>query len=420
MAEQKNNNQENLTPRPKLGRGVIAIIVVVFLLIGGVIVGYPYYKTYIAPWYEPVLTVRNDVFNRRYFMKILRLHMTGSEKDKFAVTMRVIEKIQEAALIEQEAVKRKINVSDEEVNREIRRRVLEAGKGEGNFKDLYANLLRGMRLSKKTYAHLVKQDLYKIKLLNSFKKEIPDQAEEVHLYAIVAGGEGKMEELRRRLRRGEDFQKLAREESINLVSSKKGGELGWFPKKVDDRMVDEQVRLKGILTKTKKEAEIIRKRILAGEDFAKLAKKFSRDDASRAKGGYLGWVSTRYEKGGKQYAAESFDLKPGALSEPIDTSEGFWITRVLEKVPEGKFIDDYAFSLDIGKVSPPLLVSGSYYLIKVVAREKRALTKKHKQILAEKALKKWLKDSATKGSNEGWIKWNWGSEALNWSLGHLQ
>jgi len=419
LTEQKNFSQESQTSPPKLGRGLIIIIVAVFLLIGGVIVGYPYYQTYIAPWYEPVLTVRDDVFNMRYYMKILRLHMTGAEKDKFAITMRVIEKIQESALIEQEAVKRKIKVSDEEVTREIRRRVLEAGKGEGEFEDLYENLLRGMRLSKKTYAHLVKQDLYKAKLLNNFERELPENVEHVHVFAIVVGTAEKAEKLRQRLRQGEDFKKIAKEESIDLSSSKKGGDLGWFPKEVDERMVDEQVHIWGILTKTKEEAETLRERILAGEDFAKLAKQFSRDDASRPNGGYLGWVSTRFEKGGKQYAAESYELEPGSLSEPIDTGEGFWITKLLEKVPEGKLIDDHLFSLPVGQVSLPLSTSGGYYLARVEAKEKRALIREHKKILADKALKDWLKDSATKGSNEGWIKWNWGSEPLNWALDHL-
>jgi len=419
LTEQMKNSQENQTSAPKLGRGTIAIIVAVFLVIGTVVVGYPYYQTYLAPWYEPVLTVRDSVYNMRYYMKILRLHMTGSEKDKFGVTMRVIEKIQESALIDQEAQKRKLTVSDEEITREVRRRVLEVGKGEGEFEDLYENLLRGLQLSKKFYSQIVKQDIYKAKLLNSFERELSDTAEHIHIYGIVTGTAGKAEELRQRLRKGEDFKKIAREESIDLSSSKKGGDFGWIPKGVDNRTVTEQVHLLGILIKTKEDAETVKARIEAGEDFTELAKQVSMDDVSRPKGGYLGWISTQYQKGGKQHAAESYELEPGSLSEPIDTGEGFWITKMLEKVPEGKLIDDHAFSLEVGRITPPLSVLGRYYLIKVEAKEKRPLTQGNKRILAEKALKNWLKDSAAKGSEEGWIKWNWGSEPLNWALNHL-
>ncbi|MBW2062160.1 MAG: peptidylprolyl isomerase [Deltaproteobacteria bacterium] len=397
----------------------MAIIVAVVVVIGAVIIGYPYYQAYLAPWNEPVLTVRDTVFDMRYYMKLLRLHMTGSEKDKFAITMRVIEKIQESALIEQEAVKLKIGVSNEEVAREIRRRVLESSKGEGEYEDLYENLLRGLRLSEKDYTQLVKQDLFKAKLLNSFEKGLPDKVEHVHVFAIVTGRAEKAEELRKRLGQGEDFNKLAREESIDLSSSKKGGDLGWIPKGVDERTATAQVLLQGILTKTKADAENVRARLAAGEDFSELARKVSMDDATRSQGGYLGWVSTDFQRGGKQYGAESYELEPGSLSEPIDTGEGFWVTKLLEKVPEGKVIDDYAFGLETGQVTPPLFTRGGYYLIEVAGRENRNLVKEHKKILAHKALKNWLRESATKGSEEGWIKWNWGSEPLNWALDHL-
>ena len=143
------------------------------------------------------------------------------------------------------------------------------------------------------------------------------------------------------------------------------------------------------------------------------------DDISRPKGGRLGWISIDFQKGGKQYAAESYDLEPGSISDPIDTGEGFWITKLLEKMPEGKFIDDFVFNLEPGQVSPPLLYLGNYYLFKLGEKQERALQDDHRQILAQKALKNWLKKSATKGSEEGWIKWNWGSELLNWALDHV-
>lgn len=75
-------------------------------------------------------------------------------------------------------------------------------------------------------------------------------------------------------------------------------------------------------------AQDIRKRLQAGEDFAKIAKAESDDAGAGANGGSLGVIT----KGRMVPAFEqaAFSLKPGELSEPVKTQFGYHIIKVDE------------------------------------------------------------------------------------------
>ncbi|MEP1094932.1 MAG: peptidylprolyl isomerase [Cyclobacteriaceae bacterium] len=73
----------------------------------------------------------------------------------------------------------------------------------------------------------------------------------------------------------------------------------------------------------------IRKRIMAGESFADLAKKFSQDPGSAARGGELSF----YSRGqlAPEYEATALSMKPGETSEPVETQFGFHLIELQEK-----------------------------------------------------------------------------------------
>ncbi len=73
-------------------------------------------------------------------------------------------------------------------------------------------------------------------------------------------------------------------------------------------------------------AQDIRKRLLAGEDFAKLAKEESDDTGSGLNGGSLG----EFHRGQMvpPFEQAAFALKPGEISEPVKTPFGYHIIKV--------------------------------------------------------------------------------------------
>lgn len=70
-----------------------------------------------------------------------------------------------------------------------------------------------------------------------------------------------------------------------------------------------------------------------GEDFAELAKKYSEDEGSKAKGGALGEFTK--EAMIQPFADAAFALQPGQVSEPVRTRFGLHLIKV-EKVNEGR------------------------------------------------------------------------------------
>lgn len=100
----------------------------------------------------------------------------------------------------------------------------------------------------------------------------------------------------------------------------------------------EQVRVRHILVhvsskasdedkkKAKEKIMVLRERVIKGEDFAKLASEYSDDPGTKKKGG-----DTDYFARGKMvkpFEAAAFSLKPGEISDIVETKFGYHIIKV--------------------------------------------------------------------------------------------
>lgn len=132
--------------------------------------------------------------------------------------------------------------------------------------------------------------------------------------------------------------------SVNEVSDPIRSSSGFHILKLIDKRdnktqhIVEQTRARHILIKTNqvtsdKQAEQklieIRNRILAGEDFATLAKATSDDTVSASQGGDLGWSSPGNMV--PEFEAVMKTLKPGEISQPFKTRFGWHIVQVLTR-----------------------------------------------------------------------------------------
>jgi parvulin-like peptidyl-prolyl isomerase len=104
--------------------------------------------------------------------------------------------------------------------------------------------------------------------------------------------------------------------------------------------IAEQANARHILVKTEDEAKAVIKRLEAGEDFAALAKELSLDTGSAENGGELGFVP----KGRIVAPVENalFSLPIGQISEPVETQFGWHVIEVLAREDRELTPGDYS------------------------------------------------------------------------------
>jgi peptidyl-prolyl cis-trans isomerase SurA len=117
------------------------------------------------------------------------------------------------------------------------------------------------------------------------------------------------------------------DEEIRSFFQLRSAELGSRPETVEfDQVVLGPRPSEEARAAAQEEANEIRARLLAGEDFAQLARRHSADPGSRDRGGELGWF--RRGRMVQEFDRVAFALRPGEISPVVETSFGFHIIRV--------------------------------------------------------------------------------------------
>ncbi len=110
---------------------------------------------------------------------------------------------------------------------------------------------------------------------------------------------------------------------------------GYYEEHSEEFAVKERLRARMILAGGEKSAKNIRKRVEGGEDFASLARTESKDGATAAEDGDLGWFTrdgyVRSIGVKEDFTAQIFALSPGDISEPIEVEDKGWAIILVEE-----------------------------------------------------------------------------------------
>jgi peptidyl-prolyl cis-trans isomerase C len=92
---------------------------------------------------------------------------------------------------------------------------------------------------------------------------------------------------------------------------------------------DEEVHARHILVEDEAQAKAAAERLKKGEDFAKLAAELSKDPGSGKEGGDLGWFTK--DRMVPEFAEAAFKLGKGEVSEPVKSQFGWHIIKLEDK-----------------------------------------------------------------------------------------
>ncbi|MGC9348738.1 MAG: peptidylprolyl isomerase [Anaerolineae bacterium] len=143
-----------------------------------------------------------------------------------------------------------------------------------------------------------------------------------------------------RTERGEDaFDQWLADEGMSLEDMRKRLRSEMIATRMVNQVVEavpthaEHVHARHILVSTEAEANRILSQLQAGGDFASLARAFSQDISTRDLGGDLGFFP-RGILTSEEVEAAAFSLQPGQLSGVVESSLGYHIVQVVERVPD--------------------------------------------------------------------------------------
>lgn len=107
-------------------------------------------------------------------------------------------------------------------------------------------------------------------------------------------------------------------------------------KDVEDfyKKLGERIKVRHILVKTKKEADQIYQDLKKGANFDSLAKEKSIDPGSKEKGGDLGSITWNAMLGLSPFKEAAFKLKPQEISHPVKTIAGWHVIKLEERKKE--------------------------------------------------------------------------------------
>ncbi|MBL7210151.1 MAG: peptidylprolyl isomerase, partial [Dehalococcoidia bacterium] len=321
------------------------------------------------PLSQPVAKVNDTIFDMDYYIKALELFAQGKDAATLsAATDRVIEAIENSELIRQGATDLGIKTSSDEIDSRLND--LNLPDDEVN-RDMVAAGLLGDKL-----------------LEDYFDPKLPTACEQAQVQAMFLGSRKVADEVIERLGASDNFTSLAKEFSTEALTKEIGGDLGWLPKDFWDVLLgdlgnsllkdiafnlepgmlseptyDESVtkgigywlievierdenkgsHTRGILLGSQQEAEKVKAKLEAGEDFATMVQEYSQHSATKELEGDLGWVQKQL--GNQAIIEAAFALEPGVLSEPvadesIQTQGGYWLVRVVDKDADRQLEDE--------------------------------------------------------------------------------
>ncbi len=181
-----------------------------------------------------------DQYNRQFAQAEKAFRLQGSDPNSAegqealkSLRQQVLEQMINTIVVELEAEKQGVTVSDAELNARLAQMVQDAGSVD-KVNDYLAKI-------QSTLADFCAQNrsiMLGEKMFDKTTSSLPTRVEQVHVRQLLVSTAALAQSLRDRARKGEDFASLARQFSMDETSKSNGGDLGWMPRGILEPELD--------------------------------------------------------------------------------------------------------------------------------------------------------------------------------------
>jgi parvulin-like peptidyl-prolyl isomerase len=225
----------------------------------------------------------------------------------------IVSELIDRALIESEARRRNISISDEALKAALDARVSQMGGAEK-----YKSYLAEHAISDADFRDVVRQELYGQLMQQELSKDVavsPEEARDFYLKQKDDPSSASLFKEPEQVRASHILISARRA----LIKAELEQQSASAPAQVERAVAKE-------MEKRRARAAAVLARAKAGEDFAGLARQFSEDPGTSERGGDLGFFTRNAHAKGFDDAA--FALAPGQVSGIVETDYGFHIIKL--------------------------------------------------------------------------------------------
>lgn len=221
----------------------------------------------------------------------------------------IVSELIDRTLIAEEAERRGLSISPDKMAEAERKAIAELG-GEQSY-DAY---LSEHRLTREEYRQTVRMQLYGDMIRNELNRGVAVTDEDLKVYYTAHRG-------------NQEFQQQERVTAAHILVAARANLISQQLER-DKRLAGEALKqnIKDEMERRRQRAVEIGRKAKSGADFVALARQFSEDPGTRESGGSLGTFGRGSHPAAFDEAA--FKLKPGAISEVVQTEYGFHVIKV--------------------------------------------------------------------------------------------
>jgi peptidyl-prolyl cis-trans isomerase D len=266
--------------------------------------------------------------------------------EQLGLSSMAMNQLVERALVIQEARKQGLVVTDEELAKNIFE--LPAFQVNGRFdKESYQRAVEGAYGTPGRFEQVLREDLLYQRLMAGLRQTVKVSEAEIKEAWAAEHDRVTLSFVRFPLAAAEAEVKKPTTTDVVAFVQKEGARLEQAWKDGAARFDQpKKVRARHLLVKVaagaaadadeaaRKKVEALAARVAKGDDFGKVASEASEDEASRSRGGDLGFITEGVVE--KPFADAAFALAAGQVSPPVRTSAGWHLVRADQVIPAKK------------------------------------------------------------------------------------